>query len=173
MSRGAEIISVSEEIDHVKNYLLIQQIRYGDRLTFAIDADEELMDCPIIKLFLQPLVENSIYHGIKMREGPGHITIRACLDKQQAGIMCFEVQDDGAGIESEKLRIMNDELRRVITRQSEGYGIYNVNERISLYYGPEYGLAYESKIGEGTTVRFSVPVLSWEECRDDSDCDRR
>lgn len=173
LSRGAEIISVGEEMDHVKNYLLIQQIRYGDRLAFTVEAEEELLDYPIIKLVLQPLVENSIYHGIKMREGPGNITIRAFLKKQDVEVMCFEVQDDGAGIEPEKLRIINDDLRRVITRRSEGYGIYNVNERISLYYGPEYGLAYESKIGEGTTVRFSVPVLRWEECRDDSDCDRR
>jgi len=174
LSRGAEVIPVRDEIDHVRNYLLIQQIRYGDKLSYELDADETLCGCPVIKLVLQPLVENAIYHGIKLKEGAGHIRVSVRPERGEDGqrLMAFSVEDDGVGIEPERLRRMNEDLGRAISRQSEGYGIYNVNERIRLYYGEAYGLCYESEPHVGTTVRFLVPVLEWEEDDDDSYPDR-
>lgn len=174
LSRGAEVIPVREEIEHVRNYLLIQQIRYGDKLSYELDVDKTIQDYPVIKLVLQPLVENAIYHGIKLKEGAGHIRVSVQPREGADGalLMAFCVEDDGAGIEPERLRRMNDELQRVVSRQSEGYGIYNVNERIRLYYGAQCGLCYQSEPGVGTSVSFLVPALEWEEEDDDTDSDR-
>lgn len=174
LSRGAEVIPVRDEIDHVKNYLLIQQIRYGEKLAYEFDVDEALLERPIIKLVLQPLVENAIYHGIKLKEGTGHIRVSAHEARDERGrrLMAFCVEDDGVGIEPEKLSRINDELRRVVSRQSDGYGIYNVNERIHLYYGEDCGLSYQSEEGKGTAVAFCVPALEWEEEEDHADSDR-
>lgn len=163
LSRGAEVIPVRDEIEHVRNYLLIQQIRYGDKLSYEMDVDETLSGCPIIKLVLQPLVENAIYHGIKLKAGNGRIRVSVKPEREgERRLMAFRVEDNGAGIEPERLRRMNDELKRGVSRQSEGYGVYNVNERIRLYYGTQYGLRYQSKQGVGTSVSFLVPVMKWE-----------
>lgn len=160
LSRGAEVIPLRDEIDHVRSYLQIQQIRYGERLRYTIDAAPELMDMPIIKLVLQPLVENAIYHGIKYKENGGSIVVSV---RREGGFAVFTVEDDGAGIARERLDVINDELRRVISRQAEGYGIFNVNERLHLYYGGDCGLHYDSEVGVGTRVTFSVPVSGGEE----------
>ena len=159
LSRGAEVISLRDEIDHVRSYLQIQQIRYGERLCFEIDVEPELMDMQIIKLVLQPLVENSIYHGIKHKEGGGSIVVSA---RQENGFAVLSVEDDGAGIERAQLETMNDELERAISRQTEGYGIFNVNERLHLYYGEGCGLHYESEAGVFTRVAFRVPTSGGE-----------
>lgn len=159
LSRGAEVIPLRDEIDHVRSYLQIQQIRYGERLRYEIDTAPELMDMQIIKLVLQPLVENSIYHGIKHKENGG--SIRVCA-RQEDGFAVLSVEDDGSGIECERLETMNDELGRVISRQTEGYGIFNVNERLRLYYGGDCGLHYESEAGVFTRVTFRVPISGGE-----------
>ncbi|MGN0773636.1 MAG: sensor histidine kinase [Candidatus Ventricola sp.] len=159
LSRGAEVIPLRDEIDHVRSYLQIQQIRYGERLRFEIDAAPELLDMQIIKLVLQPLVENSIYHGIKHKERGGSIVVSA---RREDGFAVLSVEDDGAGIERERLETMNDELGRVISRQTEGYGIFNVNERLHLYYGGDCGLHYESEAGVFTRVTFRVPISGGE-----------
>lgn len=159
LSRGAEVIPLRDEIDHVRSYLQIQQIRYGERLRFEIDAAPELMDMQIIKLVLQPLVENSIYHGIKHKESGGSIVVSA---REEDGFAVLAVEDDGAGIERAQLETMNDELGRVISRQTEGYGIFNVNERLHLYYGGDCGLHYESEVGVFTRVTFRVPISGGE-----------
>lgn len=173
LSKGAEVIPVNEEIEHVRNYLLIQQIRYGDKLQYNFEVDETLLACPIIKLVLQPLVENAIYHGVKYKEGIGVIRVSAQGETDDHGKrwMLFCIEDNGVGIEAQRLSVMNDELRRVISRQSEGYGIFNVNERLHLYYGGDVGLWYESEPGVGTKAFFKVPVLEWEEEEDASDSD--
>lgn len=159
LSRGAGVIPLRDELDHVRSYLQIQQIRYGERLRYEIDAAPELLDMQIIKLVLQPLVENSIYHGIKHKESGGSIVVSA---RQEDGFAVLTVEDDGAGIERERLATMNDELGRVISRQTEGYGIFNVNERLHLYYGGDCGLHYESEAGVGTKVTFRVPISGGE-----------
>lgn len=159
LSRGAEVIPLRDEIDHVRSYLQIQQIRYGERLRFEIDAEPVLMDMQIIKLVLQPLVENSIYHGIKHKDGGGSIVVSA---REEDGFAVLSVEDDGVGIERAQLETMNDELGRAISRQTEGYGIFNVNERLHLYYGEDCGLHYESEAGVFTRVTFRVPISGRE-----------
>lgn len=159
LSKGAEIISLREELDHVTSYLEIQSIRYHSKLNYEIDVKEEWMACRVIKLCLQPLAENSIYHGIKEKSHSGLIRIWAeegQAENQPA--LCLVVWDDGAGIPKEKLDIINSNLKRGRTDHSEGYGIYNVNERLRLFYGEAYGLRYESEEGRWTKGILTLPI---------------
>ena len=114
----------------------------------------------IVKLVLQPLVENSLYHGIKMKENQGCIRISADLQEDGCGIPGIKicVEDDGLGIEKERLEQLNEGLSQCITDSDSGYGIYNVNERLKLYYGEAYGLTLESRQGEGTRAIIVIPA---------------
>jgi two-component system sensor histidine kinase YesM len=157
LSKGKEIISVKEEVNHVESYLTIQKIRYEDKLDYRIDFDENILNYKLIKLILQPLVENAIYHGIKEKRGNGSILITGKIEGE---LLCFTVIDNGKGIEEELLNKIN----RMITNTSEkeiemGYGIFNVNERIRLMYGEKYGLIYKSTYGEGTIVQVRHPII--------------
>ena len=160
LSNGNEIITLKDEIEHVRSYLNIQRIRYKTKLNYQIDVDEELMGIPTIKLILQPLVENSIYHGIKLKEMGGMIHIHFSKHVEDNGISIIKicVEDDGYGIEEGKLAIINACLIEGKMNQNEGYGIYNINERLKLYYGDAYGLMLESKFGEWTRATIIIPT---------------
>lgn len=158
LSKGAEIIRLSDEIDHVRCYLDIQEIRYEDKLQYQMEVDEELLEHPVLKLILQPLVENAIYHGIKEKKRKGQIRITA--EKGMVNhepVILLSVWDNGAGIPHEKLVLINKGLSKGANCTDEGYGIYNVNERIKLYYGDEFGLNYESREGEFTKAILTIP----------------
>lgn len=158
LSKGKDFISVRDEETHINSYLQIQQFRYRDILTYEIDMDEEVYDCEILKLTLQPLVENALYHGIKGKRGLGHIQVTGCI---RDGLLEFQVQDNGIGMKEERL----NEVRRIITGEAEntkekgGFGLFNVNERIRLKYGREYGLRIESTYGKGTCIWVTVPAV--------------
>ena len=157
LSNGKEIISVKEELNHVQSYLTIQKIRYEDKLDYEIDFDENIFNYKLIKLILQPLVENAIYHGIKEKRGNGKILI---MGKIEGNLLCFIVKDNGKGIEEEALNKINKMLTNSSEKGTEmGYGIFNVNERIRLMYGEEYGLTYKSIYGEGTIVELRHPII--------------
>lgn len=159
LSKGAEMITLKEELEHVRSYLDIQSIRYHDRLNCQIEVSEEWMECRMIKLILQPLAENSIYHGIKEKRGSGQIRIWAeeFFDSQKQCLKLI-VWDDGAGIPDDKLKTINQALEEGKTDHSGGYGIYNVNERLRLFYGEEYGLSYESEEGQWTKAVLMLPL---------------
>lgn len=158
LSKGKDYISVKDEEAHINSYLQIQQFRYRDILTYEIDMDEEVYDCEILKLTLQPLVENALYHGIKGKRGLGHIRVAGCI---RDGLLEFTVTDNGIGMKEERLR----DVRRIITGEMEstkekgGFGLFNVNERIRLNYGQQYGLRIESSYGEGTCIWVTVPAV--------------
>lgn len=159
LSKGAEVIPVRDEIEHVRSYLRIQEIRYADKMRYDIQIPETVLTEMTLKLVLQPLVENAIYHGIKPKEGIGHIRITASLIKEEGReIMQFVVEDDGMGIPGEKLDIINQGMKASVAERKEGYGIYNVNERIRLYYGKGYGLCYESQEGSYTRAILTIPA---------------
>lgn len=163
LSKGAEVISLKEELEHVISYLDIQSIRYHSRLTYEIDVAEVWLDCRIIKLVLQPLAENSIYHGIKEKRGMGSIKITGCQKEEPWGqVLELMVWDNGLGIPEEKLLAVNEGLKRGETGSSDGYGIYNVNERIRLFYGENYGLSYESSFGQWTRATLKIPLKAGE-----------
>jgi len=161
LSKGHEWITVQQELDHIRNYLTIQKIRYADILNYEIKIDEELNDYKIIKLVLQPLIENAIYHGIKNKRGRGHIEVTADYTDDSRQQILFTVKDDGAGFTPERLAEVRKELTDASTdseKLSSVYGLYNVNKKLKLYYGNKTeGLKIESEHNIGTTISFVIP----------------
>ena len=159
LSRGKDWISIQQEIEHVQSYLYIQKIRYRDILDYQIDIDEGILDGTILKLTLQPLAENALYHGIKNKRNGGKIWIRARRTNNNQ--VLIEVQDDGVGCTPYKLAKIREGLTESIdenAQKGEGFGLANVNKRIKLYYGSEYGLTIESQYQEGTLVTVKIPL---------------
>jgi len=157
LSKGKEMISVKDELNHVQSYLIIQKIRYEEKLDYEIQFDENILEYQLIKLILQPLVENAIYHGIKEKRGNGKILITG---KIEGDMLCFTVSDNGKGMEEEVLNKINKMLTNSGENKIEiGYGIFNVNERIRIIYGEKYGLKYKSVYGEGTIVELRHPIV--------------
>lgn len=162
LSRGHEWITISQELEHIKNYLTIQKIRYADILNYSIDADEALMDVKMIKLVLQPLIENAIYHGIKNKRGRGKLKVSVHFTNDSRTFVCFTVEDNGAGFTEERLGQVRNELRtgaQDSEKLSSVYGLYNVNKKLKLYYGEKTeGLLIESEAGKGSKISFTIPV---------------
>lgn len=151
ISNEDEFITLDREIDYVKDYLTIQKMRYQDKLEYEIDVDEKILKVLIAKLVLQPLVENAIYHGIKYKDNKGLIRITGEVIGEDVVI---RIKDNGMGMDEETL---NNILIKKSTENSKRVGVQNVHNRLQLYYGKNYGLQYESKLGEGTTVSIVIP----------------
>ena len=156
LSQGKDWIPLSEEIKHLTGYLTIQKIRYRDILDYQIDIPEELGSCQVLKLLLQPLVENAIYHGVKHRRGRGLVRVTGRMEDNW---LILEVADNGAGMTDERLMQVRDGLSGD-GGESAGYGLFNVNKRIQLYYSHPQGVWIESRMGEGTAVTLKLPVRS-------------
>ena len=163
LSRGHEWITISQELDHITNYLTIQKIRYADILNYTIEADDDLMDIKMIKLVLQPLIENAIYHGIKNKRGRGQLKVNVHYSDKKKNYIIFSVEDNGAGFTEERLWQVRNELRtgsEDSEKLSSVYGLYNVNKKLKLYYGDQtQGLIIESEVGKGSKISFTIPVL--------------
>lgn len=157
LNKGKEIVSVKEELQHVRSYLEIQQIRYQDILDFEIDIPPEIDEYKIPKLTVQPIVENALYHGIKNKRGGGKITVSAKVKDDHFFII---VEDNGKGMTEERLAEVRKALAEGISDKNVVYGIYNVNERIRLHYGEEYGVTINSKPDEKTVVLIKLPKKS-------------
>lgn len=156
LSNGRDWISIEEEVRHLEGYLMIQRVRYRDILQYEIEIDETLGQQKILKLLIQPLVENALYHGIKERRGGGKVTVCA---RRNGGNLCVSVQDNGHGMTPGQLAQIREALQRSEPLDSEsGYGLYSVDQRIKLHYGQPTGLVVESGERQGTTVRFTVPL---------------
>ena len=153
ISNDQELVAVEKEIDYVRSYLTIQKMRYQDKLEYSIDIDPEIRFVEIVKLTLQPLVENAIYHGLKYKESKGNLDIRGFADGKDAVIT---IRDDGIGMEEQTLAHIFDETEK--EHKSNGVGVSNVQKRLQLYFGPEYGISYESKRGEGTMAIVRIPL---------------
>jgi two-component system sensor histidine kinase YesM len=154
LSKGNNMITLQDEELHVRSYLQIQQLRYEDILEYEINIDEELGGCNIPKITLQPIVENALYHGIKNKRGKGKIAITG---KQEGDRILFTVADNGMGMTEERLKQVLNGIKHNDESQKDFYGLYNVNERIHLYYGPEYGINIRSIYQEGTWVEVCIP----------------
>ena len=154
LNQGKDIISIKEEIQHVRSYLEIQQMRYQDILEYEIDVPEEFYQNTIPKITVQPLVENALYHGIKNKRGKGKITVRGY---REDSFFILEVRDNGIGMQTERLVQVRNALLYKQLAESKVYGLYNVNERIRLNCGEEYGLRISSTYQEGTTVKILLP----------------
>ena len=157
LSKGKEIITIREEEQHIRSYLEIQQVRYRDILEYDIRIPEELYGYKILKLTLQPIVENSLYHGIKVKRGKGTILVTGVLTDDK---IYFDIMDTGVGMSKEELDSIRNKLTRPCKETDSGFGLANVNERIRMNYGPEYGVTIDSKQGEGTRVQIVIPAQS-------------
>ena len=149
------MIDIREELSLLENYFTIQSYRYGGTITMDIQVDNEsLYNSEIIKFTLQPLVENALYHGIKNKRGKGMIRIEGELDGEDCILL---ITDNGKGMTPERLEQVRKGIRNRKARETDIYGLYNVNERIRLNFGENYGITITSTYGEGTCVTVRLP----------------
>lgn len=160
LSKGKSIITVRDEVEHVRNYLMIQQKRFKNKFTYRINTDPEVPGLASLKLMLQPLVENAIYHGMEFMDGDGEIEIRVYLEK---GDLWFSIRDNGLGMTQEQVDRLLSDHPYVASSRGSGIGVKNVNERIRLYFGEEYGLQIESELDEGTRILIHLPAVPYKE----------
>ncbi|MCQ4725499.1 sensor histidine kinase [Anaerotignum faecicola] len=162
LSRGKNIIPVKDEIEHVKNYLMIQDMRFKNRFTYGFEADEDVETLGTNKLILQPVVENAIYHAMEFMDGDGRIQIKAW---EENGVLTFMVEDNGCGMTKEVCgALLKGET--VPSKKGSGMGVRNVQERIRLLFGPDYGLDIESEPDEGTKVFIRLPAVPYEKMKE-------
>lgn len=150
ISRGHELIPIEKELQHAESYLLIQKFRYKNQFTYHFTVDESCLHCLCNKITLQPIIENSITHGLDLLVDPGHIEIEVCADGED---ILFKVTDDGIGMSQEQVA----ELLKNEPSDRTGIGIKNVNDRLRIYFGPQYGMSIDSVPDEGTTVTIRMP----------------
>ena len=160
LGQGKDQVTIKDELDHVRSYLEIQQVRYQDILDYSIDVPEELYDSPVPKITLQPLVENALYHGIKNKRGRGNISITG---KSENGCIYIYIEDNVMGMTPERLERVSEKMNDpgvFETAEDKGdvFGLSNVNERIKLIFGSRYGIHIDSVYGEGTTVTILLPL---------------
>ncbi len=162
LSKGKEYISIREEKEHIRGYLEIQQVRYRDILDYEIRIDPELYPYKILKLTLQPLVENSLYHGIKYKRAKGKIWVtgkmlRNEVPEEERILLC--VRDNGVGMDEEEVKRLQAEISKPCKETEKGFGLANVNERIRMNFGMEYGMTIESEKGSGTKISIVIPAV--------------
>lgn len=161
LSKGNNIITIHDEIIHARNYLNIQKVRYKNKFTATIDVDPAIENCATIKLIVQPLLENAIYYGVEHMDGEGEIILRGY---EKDGDVYISVSDNGMGIPEETLAtLLTDKARS--RGKGSGIGLWNVNQRIQIYFKGDYGLIIESELDEGTTVTIHLPKVPIEEYR--------
>lgn len=156
LSKGSETIPLENEILHVTSYLQIQKVRYESKMEFEICCDENCHGLKVQKLILQPVVENALYHGIKESEHNGTIWVHVYRDEK---MLYLRVEDDGIGMRPERLEEVQNVLKGCVHPKSGVYGIVNVQERLVLSYGSEYGVILESTYGKGTVCTIRHPLL--------------
>lgn len=161
LNSGKDIVSIESEIRHVSSYLQIQQVRYQDILDYEISLTGEIDDFQIPKITLQPLVENALYHGIKYKRGKGKILVSGRVEENRC---VLSVCDDGVGMTEERLKQVRSGLTTKIGDNNDFYGLYNVNERIRLKFGEEYGLHIDSVEQRGTVVEVWLPMTDRSDC---------
>lgn len=152
LSKGEDVITLREEECHVRSYLQIQQVRYQDIMHYTVNIAPELHEVLIPKLTLQPLVENALYHGIKLKRGVGHIYVTGRVD---GGDAVLQVTDDGVGMSPERLKQLEQSMAN---QERVGFGLSTVHERIRLFFGNGYGLTLSSREGVGTTITVRISM---------------
>ena len=152
IGKGEEEVPLAVELEHIGNYLTIQSMRYRNRFVHRIEVPKELHECRVLRVILQPLVENAIYHGIRNKAETGEIVISG---RRNGRMLELSVSDDGEGMEPERLRTLLHERRE--QENGKGMGVLNVHRRIQLFYGPAYGLEFRSEREEGTVVLLRLP----------------
>ena len=160
LGKGKNIVTIKAEIDHVKNYLMIQHMRFKNKFEYEFDVADDVLELASLKLMLQPLVENAIYHGMEFMDGDGLITIKAWRENDE---LYLSVSDNGLGMTEDKVAMVLEGKSNSGNGRGSGIGVKNVNERIKLYFGEAYGLKIDSEPDEGTTIIIHLPAKKYEE----------
>lgn len=158
LSKGKSIITVRDELEHVRNYLMIQHMRFKNKFSYEIHVEEECLELTSLKLMLQPLVENAIYHGMEFMDGEGEIYLEVFCRGEE---LYFIVKDNGLGMTEEQVESLFAGQSHSTSKKGSGIGVKNVNERIKLYFGEAYGLIISSEPDEGTTITIHLPAVSY------------
>lgn len=153
ISNADELVPIGQEAEYAKSYLTIQKMRYKDKLEFQLEVSPAVMGVKIIKLVLQPIIENAIYHGLKYKDSKGLLIVRAY---QEGANAVLEVEDNGVGMDEETLAHIFEKHK--VNYHSNGVGVYNVQKRLKLYYGNDYGIVYKSEKNRGTKAVITIPM---------------
>lgn len=153
LSNGRQIISIQEEISALEDYLYIQNLKYSDVFEYSIEVDKDILKYNIMKLTLQPLVENAIYHGLKPRGRFGKLNI---IGRSIENKIEIAVKDDGIGMREKAVSRLN---KSELGKKQQHFGLFSVKNRITLYFGDEAGLKIISKENEGTTIIITLPEV--------------
>lgn len=159
LSRGNSIITLEDELTHARNYLDIQKVRHRNKYNVTMEIDPAICDCITIKLIIQPILENAIYHGLEAMDGEGEISVHGYV---REGDIYIDISDNGIGIPQETMKSLLTDKSRVRAKGS-GIGLWNVNQRIALYFKGDYGLSIKSEPDEGTTVTIHLPMIHYED----------
>lgn len=160
LSKGKSIITVKDELEHVRNYLMIQQMRFKNKFTYTIQAEDEVMELASLKLMLQPMVENAIYHGMEFMDGDGEIQIQVWREEDD---LYLKVSDNGLGMTEDQVENLFKDGSHVPSKRGSGIGVRNVNERVHLYFGESYGVRIQSEPDEGTDAIIHLPAIPYSE----------
>ncbi|MGN0025413.1 MAG: sensor histidine kinase [Clostridium sp.] len=164
LSKGKNIITVKDELEHARNYLTIQSIRYKNKFTYSIEADEDTLNLTSIKLIIQPLIENAIYHGMEYMNGDGDILVKSYKKGED---LYIDIIDNGLGMPQEVADKLLTEKSNNDQKKGSGIGLNNVHQRIKLYFGSDYGLEIYSEPDEGTTIRIHMPSVEFNSIKED------
>lgn len=157
LSKGKNVITLREELEHAQNYLKIQKVRYKNKFNYTIEADEKLLDYAVIKIIVQPLIENAIYHGVEYMDGDGEINIKVY---EKDDLLYIDVSDNGLGMTEDVIKTLFLNKKHIKGKGS-GIGIKNVKERIELYFGKISGIDVYSEPDIGTTVSIHLPKIKY------------
>lgn len=164
LSKGKNVITVKDELEHARNYLTIQNIRYKNKFSYSIESDENTLNLTSIKLIVQPLIENAIYHGMEYMSGDGDIVVKSYRKEKD---LYIDIIDNGLGMPQEIADKLLIEKVNNGQKKGSGIGLRNVHERIKLYFGDEYGLEVYSEPDEGTTIRIHMPAIEFNSAKEE------
>ena len=168
ISNKRSFVMLCEDMENIKNYLVIQKMRYGESLNYEINIDPEEMEMSIPKMILQPLVENALVHGLENKDGKKLLHINA---SHEGNILRICIRDNGIGISNEKLAEIQTNLQNN-TFEQKSIGLYNVDRRIKMLYGHKYGVIVESREDKGTQITVELPIDVEKEENHDTSNDR-
>lgn len=167
---GKSFTSLSKELEHVKIYLSIQELRFGDKFDsiFEIDEDVNPDSIYILPLLLQPVVENAILHGLEEKESEGFVKISVYRRKEEneTEVFCIDISDNGCGMEEEELKALRENIEKRDISRSKSIGLYNINQRLKLSYGQSCGIKINSTPGQGTTIQLIIPINKDEDSKE-------
>ncbi len=151
--KGKSIVTIADETAYIREYAKIIEYRFLGKITIGLDIEPSILDRPMMKMLLQPLVENAVFHGLEQQAEDGLVSIHAFSGK--GGMLCFHISDDGCGMSQERLQRLREEMQK--EENSEGIGIANIYRRLSLFYGKNFSFSIESSPGAGTCISISIP----------------